>query len=74
MSVVDTFLAMGGYARFVWPAYGVATLVLVGMAAHAIVGYRRTRRALEGAQAARRGREGLGRVTPPHPSPSRGGR
>ncbi|HVM79961.1 MAG TPA: heme exporter protein CcmD [Stellaceae bacterium] len=26
------FLAMGGYARFVWPAYGVAVLVLALMA------------------------------------------
>jgi heme exporter protein D len=26
------FLAMGGYAQFVWPAYGLAVLVLGGMA------------------------------------------
>ena len=26
------FLEMGGYARFVWPAYGVAVLVLLVMA------------------------------------------
>lgn len=25
------FLAMGGYARFVWPAYGFAALVLLAM-------------------------------------------
>ena len=25
---MDEFLHMGGYARFVWPAYGLALLVL----------------------------------------------
>ena len=25
------FFAMGGYAGFVWPAYGIAALVLVGL-------------------------------------------
>jgi heme exporter protein D len=38
------FLAMGGYARFVWPAYGVAVLVLVGMAAMSFRAWRRQRR------------------------------
>jgi heme exporter protein D len=37
------FLAMGGYARFVWPAYGVAVLVLVGMAAISLRAWRRQR-------------------------------
>jgi heme exporter protein D len=31
MDRVLDYLAMGGYARFVWPAYGVATVVLVGL-------------------------------------------
>jgi heme exporter protein D len=26
--VIASWLAMGGYAGFVWPAYGVATVVL----------------------------------------------
>jgi heme exporter protein D len=26
---IAAFLAMGGYARFVWPAYGLAALALV---------------------------------------------
>jgi heme exporter protein CcmD len=25
------FFAMGGYAGFIWPAYGIAALVLVGL-------------------------------------------
>jgi heme exporter protein D len=29
MDHLSTFFAMGGYAAFVWPAYGVAALVLV---------------------------------------------
>ena len=33
MQSVADFLAMGGYAGFVWPAYGIAALVLVGLLA-----------------------------------------
>ena len=25
------FFAMGGYAGFIWPAYGIAALVLIGL-------------------------------------------
>ena len=28
---MSTFFAMGGYAAYVWPAYGVAALVLIGV-------------------------------------------
>jgi heme exporter protein D len=31
MSAMSQWLAMGGYAGFVWPAYGVAVAVLGGM-------------------------------------------
>ncbi|HYL32490.1 MAG TPA: heme exporter protein CcmD [Stellaceae bacterium] len=41
------FFAMGGYARFVWPAYGVAVIVLAGLLAHSLIGYRRAQRALD---------------------------
>ena len=34
MGDIATFLAMGGSAGFVWPAYGVALAVLVGLAAN----------------------------------------
>jgi heme exporter protein D len=37
------FLAMGGYARFVWPAYGLAVLVLGAMAAQTYRSWRRQR-------------------------------
>jgi len=28
---MSQFFAMGGYAAFVWPAYGVAAVVLIGL-------------------------------------------
>jgi len=28
---MSDFLTMGGYAAFVWPAYGVAAVLLVGL-------------------------------------------
>jgi heme exporter protein D len=31
--VVSDFFAMGGYAGFVWPAFGFAALVLIGLLA-----------------------------------------
>ena len=30
---VQTYLSMGGYAPFVWPAYALAAIVLVGLLA-----------------------------------------
>jgi heme exporter protein D len=32
MDALATWLAMGGYAAFVWPAYGIAAFVLGGLA------------------------------------------
>jgi heme exporter protein D len=28
---MSDYLAMGGYAAFVWPAYGLAAVVLIGL-------------------------------------------
>ena len=39
------FLAMGGYAGFVWPAYGAAAIVLAGMALASLRAWRRQKRA-----------------------------
>ncbi len=44
---MEHFLAMGGYARFVWPAYGVAVLVLIGLLIESVIGYRRAQRELD---------------------------
>jgi heme exporter protein D len=34
MSALSAWLAMGGYAGFVWPAYGIALVVLGGLTLH----------------------------------------
>jgi heme exporter protein D len=47
MGDIGAFLAMGGYAGFVWPAYGVACMVLAGLAAHSWWRYRQSSVALE---------------------------
>jgi heme exporter protein D len=39
---LQSFLAMGGYAGFVWPAYGLAAAILAGLL---LVSLRRLRRA-----------------------------
>ena len=50
MSGLDAFLAMGGYAAYVWPAYGAAAIVLGGVLAWSLAGYRRAQRELEALQ------------------------
>jgi heme exporter protein D len=42
---------MGGYAAYVWPAYGVAALVLGGFTAGAVLSHRAARHELERLQA-----------------------
>jgi heme exporter protein D len=44
MSAIKSWLAMGGYAGFVWPAYGVAAIVLGGLALYS---WRRHRRSAD---------------------------
>ena len=44
---VDRYLAMGGYAGFVWPAYGVALCVLGGLAWQSWRRYRASSNMLE---------------------------
>ena len=43
---MSEFLAMGGYAAFVWPTWGVSALVLIGLVAHALIERREAREAL----------------------------
>jgi len=52
------FLAMGGYAAFVWPAYAVAALVLGGLSWQSRNAYRRRQRELERLQQGRARRGG----------------
>ena len=42
MSVAE-FLAMGGYAAFVWPAYGISFLALFGAVLWTLGDWRRVR-------------------------------
>ncbi|HUC64413.1 MAG TPA: heme exporter protein CcmD [Stellaceae bacterium] len=46
-TAVMSYLAMGGYAAYVWPAYGVTLLVLGGLTLWCVGAYRRRRRELE---------------------------
>jgi heme exporter protein D len=47
VSGLDAFLAMGGYAVFVWPAYAAALIVCGGLTAWSVAGYRRAQHELE---------------------------
>ena len=40
MNVLSVWLAMGGYAAFVWPAYGIAAAVLGGLSIYSWGRYR----------------------------------
>jgi heme exporter protein CcmD len=60
MSQFETFLQMGGYAAYVWPALGLTVAILVGMAATSIGRLRASERALKDAEA----RFGRGRRDP----------
>ena len=44
---MSDFLAMGGYAAFVWPAYGVALLALGGLLVQSLRQYRVRQRELD---------------------------
>jgi heme exporter protein D len=44
---MSQFLAMGGYAAFVWPAYGVALLALGGLLIQSLRQYRARQRELD---------------------------
>jgi heme exporter protein D len=43
MNAIGEWFAMGGYGAFVWPAYGLAAIVLGGLA---VFSWRRHRRSL----------------------------
>jgi heme exporter protein D len=56
MQSLTQYLAMGGYAAFVWPAYALALIVLGGLAVQSLRAYRRNLRELETLQRQRPGR------------------
>jgi heme exporter protein D len=53
MGALDRFLEMGGYARFVWPAYGLALVVLAGMAVQSYRAWRQQHRLWSALEATR---------------------
>jgi heme exporter protein D len=64
MQRLSDFLAMGGYAAFVWPAYGVTVIVMAGLVIQSLRRYRRGQRALEAAQRDRPRRGASGATGP----------
>ena len=46
-------LDLGGYGAYVWPAYGIAAVVLIGLLIAALAGLRDNERALERLQTPR---------------------
>jgi heme exporter protein D len=54
MAAVDHFFAMGGYARFVWPAFATAVIVMGGLLAESLSTYRKRQRELRAAEKQRR--------------------
>jgi heme exporter protein D len=46
MAELSHYLAMGGYAAFVWPAFAVAGVIMAGLALQSLGNYRRRQREL----------------------------
>lgn len=59
MKVVVEFFDMGGYAGYVWPAYGLAAVILIGLCVLSLRGLRAQERRL--AQLEARREKGAGR-------------
>ena len=54
MDSIRTFLEMGGYAAYVWPAFGVTVVLMGGLFAWSRHALRADRRTLDVLQEARR--------------------
>lgn len=48
---MSEFFNMGGYAGYIWPAYGVSALVLIGLIVQSLVAYRTASREVESLEA-----------------------
>lgn len=63
MDALAAFFHMGGYAAYIWPAFGLAAVVLIGFAVQSRRALKADQRTLDLLQAARRtatGRDGRG--------------
>ena len=58
MDEASSFFAMGGYAAFVWPAFGVSAAVLLGLWLESLTRLRASQRRLARLQAERPPRRG----------------
>jgi len=54
MDTLARFLDMGGYARYVWPAFGLALIVLGGLLVESLASYSRLQRQLAAMERLRR--------------------
>lgn len=50
----ENFFAMGGYAAYVWPAYGISLGVIAGAILWTFIAERRLRRRLDALEGGRR--------------------
>ena len=48
---MSEFFNMGGYAGYIWPAYGVSALVLIGLIVQSLAAYRRAFREVKSLEA-----------------------
>jgi heme exporter protein D len=53
MDRIATYFAMGGYAGYVWPAFAVAALVMIGQLVLSLRGLRRREAAVAALEASR---------------------
>ena len=53
MESLSTFLDMGCYGAFVWSAYGLAAIILIGLAIHSLIRLKRTQTMLQQIRAIR---------------------
>ena len=64
MAEIYEFLAMGGYAGFVWPAYAVALIAIGGLAVQSVRSLRSLRREVAALEEEEPGRSRRARARP----------
>jgi heme exporter protein D len=57
MDMLSSFFAMGGYAGYVWPSYGLAVVVMLGVLIASVRGVRRAESDLDAIQRLRPARQ-----------------
>lgn len=56
MDTVEEFFRMGGYAAYVWPAFGVTVILMVGLFSWSRISLKAAQRTLDLLQSTRRAR------------------